>query len=216
MQLEMTFYSATNQPFTLASKKDLWDRRMKTIEDVIVKTDDEIMKAMETNYKETLDELIIRNQRLTGFDLAKFLFTKLSEKFSWRNWYVVVGKDTGASDDVFYVQNCNDGYSRFNFYGKQIAVNHGDPVALVKNTAQVLINNAQAKFNRAPLAKSNAKFIHDAMRAKCDDNTKMVIVAEAHDGLAMAIPEGNVITGVSETQVLHQRPKSYLKIIVGP
>jgi len=189
---------------------------LQVIEDMIKKTDDEIMNGMEDNYKATLDELIIRNQHLTGFDLAKFLFTKLSEKFNWRNWYVVVGKDNGAPDDVFYVQNCHNGYSRFNFYGKQIAVNHGDPVALVKNSAQVFINNAPAKISRAVLAKSHAKYIFETMRAPCDDNTKMVIVAEAHEGLAMAIQEANVVTGVSDIQQPPRSSKSFLKIVVGP
>jgi len=94
-------------------------------------------------------------------------------------------------------------------------VNHGDPVGLVKNSAQALINNAPAKITVNSVVKSGAKYIFEAMKAKCDANTKMVVVAQAHDGLAMAIPEENAVSGSSEL-LTRQTARGYLKIVAGP
>jgi len=184
------------------------------------KTDQDIVSKFEQNYKDTLRELIIRNQALTGAALANFLVGKLTEKFYWKRFFVFVASENKNIKDTLFVKNCGHGFTEFNYYGKTIIVNYADDKeeSFDQAVAEQTLDNVPDVIEREAGSRDNLKHVFDLMKAECDSNSKIFIVTDVHQALISPVPDTNFVTKDISVTVGKENlavTKKYKILIVG-
>ncbi|KAK3099986.1 hypothetical protein FSP39_013032 [Pinctada imbricata] len=118
-QLELAYYSAKGISGSLIdSHKSQWEDRFKQVAQRISTVDQEVASKWKTQYQLDIDRFALDNRRFNYSYLSNNLYEKLSTKYFWRDWLVIVSDHVYGLNDRSQV--CG-GYAQTK-YGKDIIV----------------------------------------------------------------------------------------------
>lgn len=163
-QIEMAYYKLKH-PSSLDKLKTKWSAQMIKLSQAMNAADREVMGKYRDVAMKDAKRILTFNKGAKNQDVSKAVYSKLSTKFYWRNWFVAV-YDAIGGDNNHQVWVCNGGISlRQDGFNLLVASNSENTAALNQNTAKGIINGATMVkkgwwFNKRNL---NAKEIFDGV-----------------------------------------------------
>ncbi|KAK3099548.1 hypothetical protein FSP39_006120 [Pinctada imbricata] len=117
-QLELGYYSAKRiNPTLIEHYRSKWDDQFNQIAHRMLKVDKEVACKWKSQYPHDIDRFVLDNRKFNTSHLSNTLYDKLSTKYFWRDWLVIVSDHINKHDRS---QICG-GYAK-SMYGKDIIV----------------------------------------------------------------------------------------------
>ncbi|XP_064646894.1 uncharacterized protein LOC135499849 [Lineus longissimus] len=169
MVVEMAYYKWDGYTLT-GSRTNTWLNRMETLKLEMKKIENGLID-FHAQFSKDLDEFIPLKANLNNGAFADQLYAKLSTKFYWRYWAVVVSKDIQGSNKHRHGQNCG-AIMKFQQHGKNvIAVSvdkkHSSFNAAKANSEIVRIQNWMGHNNKSPIADYMYNRVEAGLRTSC-------------------------------------------------
>lgn len=138
-QIEIAYYKLKH-PSSLDRLKTTWTAQMIKLSQAMNAADREVMgKYKEVGFKDA-KRILTFNKGAKNQDVAKAVYSKLTTKFYWRNWFVAV-YDAIVGGNNHQVWVCNGGIAfRQDGFNLLVASNPKNTAALNQNTAKSIIN----------------------------------------------------------------------------
>lgn len=183
-QIEMAYYKLKH-PSSLDGLKTKWASQMGKMSQAMAAADREVMgKYSDTAIKDA-KRILTFNKGAKNQDVAAAVYSKLTTKFYWRNWFVAVYDAIGGNDN-HQVWVCNGGIAfRHDGFNLLLASNLQYAPTLNQDTAKSIINGAVMVKKGWWMSKRylNAKEIFDGVTTvrSCSNYTGFgVIRSNAH------------------------------------
>lgn len=140
-QIEMAYYKLKH-PSSLDGLKTKWTSQMGKMSQAMAAADREVMGKYGDIAIKDAKRILTFNKGAKNQDVAAAVYSKLTTKFDWRNWFVAVYDAIGGNNN-HQVWVCNGGIAfRHDGFNLLLASNSENTAALNQNTAKSIINNA--------------------------------------------------------------------------
>lgn len=140
-QIEMAYYKLKH-PSSLDGLKTKWTSQMGKMSQAMAAADREVMGKYSDIAIKDAKRILTFNKGAKNQDVAAAVYSKLTTKFYWRNWFVAVYDAIGGNNN-HQVWVCNGGIAfRHDGFNLLLASNSENTAALNQNTAKSIINNA--------------------------------------------------------------------------
>lgn len=140
-QIEMAYYKLKH-PSSLDGLKTKWTSQMGKMSQAMAAADREVMGKYSDIAIKDAKRILTFNKGAKNQDVAAAVYSKLTTKFDWRNWFVAVYDAIGGNNN-HQVWVCNGGIAfRHDGFNLLLASNSENTAALNQNTAKSIINNA--------------------------------------------------------------------------
>lgn len=140
-QIEMAYYKLKH-PSSLDGLKTKWTSQMGKMSQAMAAADREVMGKYGDIAIKDAKRILTFNKGAKNQDVAAAVYSKLTTKFYWRNWFVAVYDAIGGNNN-HQVWVCNGGIAfRHDGFNLLLASNSENTAALNQNTAKSIINNA--------------------------------------------------------------------------
>lgn len=140
-QIEMAYYKLKH-PSSLDGLQTKWTSQMGKMSQAMAAADREVMGKYGDIAIKDAKRILTFNKGAKNQDVAAAVYSKLTTKFYWRNWFVAVYDAIGGNNN-HQVVVCNGGIAfRHDGFNLLLASNSQNTPTLNQDTAKSIINNA--------------------------------------------------------------------------
>ncbi|KAK3085664.1 hypothetical protein FSP39_006882 [Pinctada imbricata] len=145
INVELSYWELKNKTLMRKDREKYWTQKITNMKETVAKADNEIKRNYLNQTKKDLAKLLRDGAGETHDRFAKMAYHFLTEKYSWRDWIVVV-YDELAGGDKHWVKHCG-GTSIFRTHGRNtvIASVPKSKMAIPNNKSLELLNDIQVK-----------------------------------------------------------------------
>lgn len=140
-QIEMAYYKLKH-PSSLDGLKTKWTSQMGKMSQAMAAADREVMGKYGDIAIKDAKRILTFNKGAKNQDVAAAVYSKLTTKFYWRNWFVAVYDAIGGNNNHQVVVCNGDIAFRHDGFNLLLASNSQNTPTLNQDTAKSIINNA--------------------------------------------------------------------------
>jgi len=189
---------------------EMWLPRLTELGQEISQLNDQLTEAWEEQYPLDVSLFLQTQQETSSYSIAENLHKELSEKFPWRNWFVVV-TEAFNHPNLIDINTCG-GLAIMNHNGKHVFVSSGDvDESFDRQLAIRHLNSVSDKFTFHVLKYNKAQLINEKVNAQCSDFRMFGTFGQ--DGDAMV--SGRSIRFTAKTQEVLFKHTWYTSFIMG-